>query len=255
MNFLNTSFLVVICTIAISCESESETREIDLIPVSEYAEADNTENTEAITKKTINKTPTQEDLIKKHKVRSKRTNYEDKSYIIAYYNENGIKTKVAHTSGSETSTLEYSYEYDDSGNILKTETSEGTIIEYTYDQSDRVLTERVRFLDIDDKFEYSYDDQNNTQTTNSLLDKTVTHYDDNGLKIKEILYDGLGTISVTMNYTNNKNGNCIKEEATIDGETTIVIMTYEYNNKGLCTNYSKTNSGVETNETYSYEYY
>ncbi len=156
---------------------------------------------------------------------------------------------------------QYTYTYDEKGNLVKEEYNEGDyteVIYYTYDEEGRLEEERVSRpsesyrieydynengdLSIETRYEdgenvtdntktlYSYDDQNRLIRVGKLWKAIYTElyslsYDSQGNLIEELYPDG-----DSIKYYYDENGVLIKEQSTFSGKTKCpFVYTYDEN--------------------------
>ncbi len=227
----------------------------------------------------IARAPTQEELIKEHGVKLKRSDYDDGDYEISHYNKDGLLTKHEFFNG-ELIVSEYVYELDSTGNVLKkveTEKDGNSIHEFRYDSKGREIERQFSYKGGEPQITtYVYDDKAHTKTEENLTGKYVTHYDYRGLDEKMISYNEDGQQDAAVYYTNDEAGNRVSEEASLMGIKVIdkmkynergqllrkdrgglveVIMIYEYDEKGLCTSFDRQKGTLPSKVLYTYEYY
>ena len=225
--------------------------------------------------------PEQAELIKKHKVKTKKTMYDDGSWRIDYYNELGYKTKAEYEDEGIVYTETYSYELDGRGNIAKEihmdSDTTGWIRHYTYDEKNRLIAkgyaslgEQLKYQNIyyNDKlgirieadsygidrifldsrgerlkFE-SYDENY------KLLGVAEAEYDYRGFKIKE--HSKMMGIGIEDEFTYNANGQLLTLART---SMVLASWEYRYNEKGLEIYFRNENHISSNTSTYEYTYY
>lgn len=222
----------------------------------------------------------QEELIKEHKVKVCREDYDDGSYSISYYNTDGMLEKSEYLYREKLSITKYVYEFDDQGNTTKregTEDGETTSYSWTYDEHGRELTYTFIYKDGDESHTtYSYDDEKRTKTEEDEYGSYVYYYNADGFIEKMESYDDKGGLESTVNMILDENGSKTREESEIMGMKVIdemtynergqllrkdrggmvsVSMVYEYDEKGLTTKFERIGGTLPSVSTYSYEYY
>lgn len=229
----------------------------------------------------IERAPTQEELIKTHKVKVKRTDYEeDDTYNINEYDQQGLLIRSEYFDGKSSKVSTYTYELDSMGRVLESVEQAGNkkyVKSYTYDEKDR--TTSMTFA-VDDeeptRTTYLYYDNEHIMTEMDAYGEYVTYYDNRGLEEKVVSYNTDGKIEATIHYTYDEKGNRTKESSSIMGISIIdnmtynergqllrkerggmvtVIMSYQYDDKGLCTKFIREQGTAPTTAVYTYEYY
>lgn len=226
----------------------------------------------------IKEVPSQEDLIKEHKVKTVKDIYSS-GWLISTYDRNGrlIKTE-SHNSSKKT----YSYKFDDKGRIIKErkEYDDGTfmISEYVYNEKDQLMSKSIYFSENEEPSEvkFEYDEDLNTCTEISSVGNVKEFYDNRGLRVRFESYDEYEKLDGSGEAKYDKNGLKISETASLMGmnvkdkfeynekgqllkqhRTGMVVVTilYEYDAKGLLSSY-KNIQGSKVDETrYEYTYY
>ncbi len=226
----------------------------------------------------IKEVPSQEDLIKEHKVKTVKDIYSS-GWSISTYDRNGRLIKTESHNSSKTT---YSYKFDDKGQIIKErkEYDDGTfmISEYVYNEKDQLMSKSIYFSENEEPSEvkFEYDEDLNTCTEISSVGSVKEFYDNRGLRVRFESYDEYEKLDGSGEAKYDKNGLKISETASIMGmnvkdkfeynergqilkqhRTGMVVVTilYEYDAKGLLSRY-KNIQGSEVDETrYEYTYY
>ncbi len=226
----------------------------------------------------IKKAPSQEELIKKFKVKTVKETYPGGWSISTYDQKGNVIAEESDYSGKRT----YSYAYDRNGNVIeeKTKHNDGStsVRKYAYDDKGRLISKSFT----SDMEEYNsvtgfvYDDVLNTRTESSSTGKDKEFYDNRGLRVRfesygekgklvgfgDVKYDEDGLrISETGSlygmpvkdvFEYNENAQPIKQHRT--GMVDVDIL-FEYNAKGLLTK-STNIRGQQVEETvYAYTFH
>lgn len=225
----------------------------------------------------VKQVPTQEELIKKYRVKSVKQTYAG-GWNITNYDKNGNKVSEENDySGKKT----YTCKFDANGNKVyeKTKYKSGSIFSLEYEYNSKGKPIKKSFTDNDGKTTITtinYDSLRNTKTEVAETGKDKEFYDTRGLRVRFESYDEKGKMmgygeatydedglkksekAVIMGlnaydeYEYNERGQLIKQHRTgmLD-----VIFLFEYDEKGLMIS-SKTIKGISEDETvYSYTYY
>lgn len=225
--------------------------------------------------------PTQEELIKEHKVKTKRTDYEeDDTYSIEEYDKRGLLVKRKYFNGKKTETSAYTYELDSLGRVLESvEVTDDNEYKtsYNYDDKGRINTKIFTVKGEEPhRTTYLYYDNDYSMDEMDEYGEYITFYDHRWLEEKKVSYDTEGKIDAVIEYTNDEKGNRITESSSVMGISVVdkmtynergqllrkerggmvqVIMTYEYDDKGLCTKFIREKGTAPTTAVYTYEYY
>lgn len=225
----------------------------------------------------VKKAPTQEELIKKYKVKRVKHTYESGWYISTYDKKGNKISEESDYSGKKT----FTYKFDKDGRVIyeKTTYKDGStfILEYKYNEESKVT--RKAFTNNDGETTVTtmeYNSKLNTRTEISANGVDKEFYDNRGLRVRfesyddkkkmighgEATYDEEGlkksenAVIMGMNasdeYEYNEIGQLLKQHRTgiLD-----VVFVFEYDKKGLMTS-EKTIKGSRVEETiYTYTYY
>ena len=138
-------------------------------------------------------------------------------------------TRLVATDPGGNALLDYSYEYDTTGNIVSKNTEHG-MYSYGYDGASRLTSVDNPILDDES---YSYDAVGN-RTSASNANGSITHNANNELTVYgdvEYVYDANGNMvqktlgGVAMNYIYNAENRLVKVEDELTG---LVIAEYDY---------------------------
>ncbi len=221
--------------------------------------------------------PTQQELIKKHKVKTVKETY-DGGWLISTYDKAG--NKIAEESdylGKKT----FRYEFDKNGQIKKEKIKykDGTTMfrEFEYNDEGKLISKT--FTDSEGKvsvtkFEYNKDLGIRIESSSTGTDKEF--YDNRGLRVRFESYDENKKLVGSGEAKYNEDGLKISESASVFGMSTddefeynelgqllkqhrtgIVnaYFLFEYNDKGLTTS-SKNVQGVKEDvTTFEYTFY
>ena len=272
--------IIILSTFIVACRNSS--RDEDLMFDDTWEEGEEMEEEPFDGAPVIPKEagPTQEELIKKHKVKLCREEYDDGGYNISHYDEDGNLSKTEYFDGEKLSTTIYSYEFDDDGNTTKKvlEEDDGTIsFEWTYDEHGRELTYLYTYHDGDQSTTtFSYDDEERTKTEEDEYGSYVYYYTKDGILDKMESYDVNGKLESVVDAILDENGNKIREESEVMGIEVIDDMTYnergqllrkdrggmvtvsmvfEYDEKGLTIHFERIGGTLPSTTIYTYEYY
>ncbi|MDP2388504.1 MAG: hypothetical protein Q8M29_19175 [Bacteroidota bacterium] len=221
--------------------------------------------------------PTQQELIKKHKVKTIKETYEG-GWTISTYDKKGNRiSEETDYTGKKT----YTYEFDKKGQVIKEKTKyrDGTTFSYQYEYNEEGKVISKTFTDSDGKtsvtkFEFNKDLGTRIESSSSGTDKEF--YDNRGLRVRFESYDNNKKLVGSGEAQYNEDGLKISEKASVFGMSTNdefeyneagqlikqhrtgIVDTYflfEYNEKGLTTS-SKNVKGMQEDETkYEYIYY
>lgn len=179
--------------------------------------------------------------------------------------DNAVLVKSKSVTGNNGFTIDYGYEYNDQGNLIRkySSDSDGSISEvtYTYDENGNCLTES--YIDNDSyhyEISYEYDQEGylirqSYQGSDNYQPVTTYEYDESGNLIRERMQSNFGPDSITEYfYTNHlciceklendygdwiitsnfyhPNGNLFYENVII-GQEYESILTHSYNRDGL----------------------
>lgn len=281
--------IIAVATAVTSCQTDTD-RTNEVInsalkatransPVEEYPASDTAQLSIQISVYTapVKKAPTQEELIKKHRVKSVKSSYED-GWDITTYDKKGAKISEESDYSGKKKIL---CKFDKDGKI----TSEKTIykdgsaftVEYEYNDEGKLI--RKTFTDSDAKktetsIEYNTRLNTRTETSPNGIDKEF--YDNRGLRVRFESYNENKKMVGCGEATYDENGLKKSENATIMGMTTHddfeynekgqllkqhrtgivdVYFTFEYDEKGLKIS-EKNSKGMREEETlYTYTYY
>ncbi len=226
----------------------------------------------------VKKAPTQEELIKKYKVKTVKE-IGDSGWLLTTYDKKG--NKLMEESDYLVKKT-FSYEFDKNNQIIqeKTKHKDGItfIKKYEYDKMGKLISKS--FTNDDDgktsftKFEYNTDLNTCMESSSSGIDKEF--YDNRGLRVRfesydeskklvgsgEAKYDEDGLkisetssvmgMDVVDKFEYNENGQLLKLNRTgILG----VYFLYEYNEKGLISNTNTIKNQTEDKVIYKYTFY
>ncbi|HEY1039865.1 MAG TPA: hypothetical protein VGF30_10695 [Bacteroidia bacterium] len=222
--------------------------------------------------------PTQQELIKKHRVKSVKQIYKD-GWSIENYDKKGNKiSEESDYSGKKT----FSYEFDKNGNVIKEKTKwkDGTTTSQMYEYNTEGKVIRKTYKDDSDgktsvtTFEYNAD--LNTRIESSDLGKEKEFYDNRGLRVRFESFDEKGNLMGSGEAQYNEDGLKVSESANIIGmsnqdefeyneagqlikqhRTGIldVYFLFEYDEKGLMINSNNVKGYNEEKTTYEYTFY
>ena len=226
----------------------------------------------------VQKVPTQEDLIKNHKVKTVKEIY-DGGWCLSTYDKQGNKISEEGSS-AYTCKNTLSYQFDKDGNVIeeKSRYEDGSTltIKYDYNEEGKVIR---KLSDSNGKLElttFKYDQDLNTriESTSTGIDKEFydnrglrvrsesydennkllgfgeAKYDENGFKISETSYfEGFRFVD-TFEY--NKNGQLLKQHRTgiLD-----VYFLFQYDDQGLVSSFKNRQGSVEKETVYEYTFY
>ena len=221
--------------------------------------------------------PTQEELIKKHKVRTVKETYKG-GWSISTYDKKG--NKIAEESdylGKKT----FGYEFDKKGQVKKEKIKykDGTSMfrEFEYNEEGKVISKT--FTDSEGKksattFEYNADFGTRIESSSTGTDKEF--YDNSGLRVRFESYDNNKKMVGSGEAKYDENGLKISEKSSVYGMSTndefeyneagqllkqhrtgIVdaYFLFEYNDKGLTTSSKNIQGAKEDVTTYQYTFY
>ena len=177
--------------------------------------------------------PTQEELIKQHRVKTKTTIYEEGSSI-NYYDENGMVVKWVDLD--DTTTYEvYFYHWNEKEELTRkvTRYSNGESITrgYVYDEKGRVIVETYTNADLETSYKnFYYDDVLNTiiELNEYGIDKQFLNED--GLRVHFDSYDDTYRLMGVVKTTYSEKGLAIEENSELMGIR--LKDSFEYNDLG-----------------------
>lgn len=225
----------------------------------------------------VKKAPTQEELIKKYKVKTVKETY-NSGWSISTYNKNGnlIATESDY-SGKKT----YSYEFDKKGQITKEKmkSADGTVIvrKFEYNEEGKLISKSFNSGDGKTSItKIAYNTELNTRTESSSTGIDKEFYDNRGLRVRFESWDENGKLVGSGEAKYNEDGLKVSETSTIMGMSVNdvfeynenaqilklsrsgvlgVYFLYDYNTKGLISS-SKNIKGQNEEETmYEYTFY
>ncbi|MBS1637732.1 MAG: hypothetical protein JST26_17585 [Bacteroidetes bacterium] len=221
--------------------------------------------------------PSQEELIKKYRVKSVKQIYKD-GWLISNYDKQGHKTgEESDYSGKRILT----YEFDKDGRVTKEKTKykDGSVVTilYTYNPAGQKISRT--FTGSDGKssvIRYEYDTLLNTRTEISDTGRDKEFYDNRGLRVRFESYDEKGKLMGSGEAAYNQDGLKIRESGMIMGlsnndvfeyneagqlykqhRTGIVDVQfiYEYDDKGLIKTFTTIGGLSAGEDTYEYVFY
>lgn len=225
----------------------------------------------------VKKAPTEEELIKKYRVKSIKSSYEG-GWSITNYDKKGAKiSEESDYSGKK----KISCKFDNAGRTIseKTTYKDGSsfTIEYKYNDEGKLI--HKTFTDSDGKkteTSIEYNTRLNTRTEISSTGIDKEFYDNRGLRVRFESYDDTKKMIGYGEATYDEDGLKKSERAVIMGMNTFdeyeyntmgqllkqhrtgildVYFIFEYNEKGLKVN-EKNIKGMKEEETlYTYTYY
>jgi hypothetical protein len=221
--------------------------------------------------------PTQEELIRKYKVKEVKTTYSN-GWTITKYDKNGhVTSEESDYSGKKT----YNYEFDKNDKvtkeIVKHKDGTKTIFTYAYDDEGKLISKSYKSDDTTTSTTtYEYDKRLNTRTETNKYGVDKEFYDNRGSRVQFESYDDKGKLVGSGTASYNKEGLKTNETASIMGMSTNDVFEYneagqilkqhrtgilevyfifEYNDKGLVTIHKNIKGGSEEVTTYAYNYY
>ena len=197
-NFISYSLLIIlgIQSLTVSCKSNNKQKKT-------VQNESKRISTKEATQEQIIHTATQEELIKKHKVKTVKAHYDDDTYTIHHYNQNSLLIKEDYFDGTSLTVSKNSYKLDAEGNILKITTvkdDKKTVKEYSYDKMGRQTNKIITFSDGKKTIiRTNYDDVKHTKTEKSdYYGKFIYYFDERGLEQKidswETLFYGISAL-------------------------------------------------------------
>jgi hypothetical protein len=227
--------------------------------------------------------PKQEDLIKIHKVKTKtEISKEDDEMTITHYSTSGEILKVITRYLGVTKETDYSYEYDNLGNVIlekATKKDDGSTVttHYTYNDQNKVIICKKTYSDGDVSYTNTYyDDITNSYIEENNLGVDKFFLNELGLRVHFLAYDDDYKVMGFATSTYNEKGLKISEESSMMGlkmkdtftynekgqllkayRKTLIEATWEYtyDERGLETSYKNKNPSLTSSYIYVYEFY
>ena len=226
----------------------------------------------------VKKAPSQEELIKKHKVKSVKETYSS-GWLLSTYDKNGSLISTESDYGGKKT---FSYEFDKKGQVVKEKTrlSDGSTItrKFTYNEAGKLISKT--FATSDDKkvsvTSFEYNTRLNTRTESSSTGTDKEFYDNRGLRVRFESYDENGKLVGSGEATYDENGLKASESSTVMGMKVNDVFEYnenaqllnqhrtgmldvyfvfEYNEKGLISRSKNIKGYNEDLTVYEYRYY
>jgi YD repeat-containing protein len=226
----------------------------------------------------VKKVPTQEELIKKYKVKSVKQTFTGGWYM-ATYDRNGIKISEENDySGKKT----FTYEYDKDGRVTKEKTKykdgTSTSLTYKYNEEGKLISRTYSGTDSkSSETQFVYNKALNTRSEYSDLGVDKEFYDNRGLRVRFESFDENAKLLGSGEAQYNEEGLKTSESGMIMGMSSQdnysryneagqllemhrtgladVYFLYEYNDKGLLI-LEKNEGGTTSGETkFEYTYF
>ncbi|MCD6067676.1 MAG: wapA [Bacteroidetes bacterium] len=285
-NFLRFIILMPVVVCAVSCQSDTDKANEVISLAMEMEKAQNASPSadscqlyiqHSAYTGPVKKAPTQEELIKKHKIKTVKQIYTDGWSIATYDKKGNMVSEESDYSGKKT----YTYEFDTNGKVTKEKMKykDGTITTqiYKYDEEGRLISRSYTGSDGKTSVtSFGYNGALNTRIESSDLGIDKEFYDNRGLRVQFESYDEKGKLMGSGNAQYDENGLKISETATIMGLHTKDVIEYneagqllkqhrtglvdayfiyEYNDKGLIISYKNIKGANEDETRYEYVFY
>lgn len=226
----------------------------------------------------VKKAPTQEELIKKYRVKSVKQTYSN-GWFIANYDKKGNKiSEESDYSGTRT----FTYEFDKEGNVTKEKTKykdgTSTTITYKYNEEGKLISRTYTGSDgkaSETRFEYN--NALNTRSESSDLGVDREFYDNRGLRVRFESFDEKGKLVGSGEAQYDEEGLKTSENGMIMGMSNYdtysryneagqllemhrtglvdVYFYYEYDDRGLKTSEKNVKGYTEDETKYEYTFY
>lgn len=294
---LKYSFLIAIIVIVYSCKSDVQKANETInqaIEMDSYYKKKNDSNPkealpiqreklpEQISEYTnpVKKIATQEELIKKYKVKTSTTR-SDAILEIMFYDKKGDLIKMEYSSKSYNSKVKYSYRYDSQGRKIKEirmyDTGKFSSVVYEYNEDNKIIQKTLTSMSGEtDVYTYDYNIELNTMISDISDVRSKEFYDNRGLCVKALSYDRTGKLISNEAFTYDENGWKIGKISTVGNTKQLLRFEndkngrvlqmhrtglfdaswfYTYNEKGLLIESRTLKKGKETVKKTEYTFY